>query len=132
MVEYDLNIAETMQSPAGKMRRALTTNGGTAAIGGAKPYPLKTCIVTDNDIDSMGDQQSIVHEGQVVKFCCEPCVRSSKRTRRNFSRSCGSLAAAKQRLCDRGATRASIAGGIFSSEARPSAVAVTNRRSPIL
>ena len=31
--------------------------------GGAKPYPLKTCIVTGNDLNSMGDEQSIVHEG---------------------------------------------------------------------
>ena len=47
--------------------------------GGAKPYPLKTCIVTDNGLNSMGDQQSIVHEGQVVKFCCEPCVGKFKK-----------------------------------------------------
>jgi hypothetical protein len=45
-----------------------------ASGGGAKPYPLKTCIVTDNDLNSMGDEQSIVHQGQVIKFCCEPCV----------------------------------------------------------
>ena len=40
----------------------------------AKPYPLKTCIVSDNDLDSMGEQTSIVHEGRVLKFCCQPCV----------------------------------------------------------
>ena len=51
----------------------------TAAVGGAKAYPLKTCIVTDNDLDSMGDEQSIVHEGRVVKFCCEPCVSKFKK-----------------------------------------------------
>jgi YHS domain-containing protein len=45
--------------------------GGTAST---KSYPLKTCIVTDNALDSMGDEQSIVHNGQTVKFCCEPCV----------------------------------------------------------
>jgi len=50
------------------------STGGTASLGGAKSYPLKTCIVTGNDLNSMGDQQTIVHEGQVVKFCCEPCV----------------------------------------------------------
>ncbi len=53
--------------------------GATATVSGAKPYPLKTCIVTDNDLNSMGDQQSIVHEGQVVKFCCEPCVAKFKK-----------------------------------------------------
>ena len=52
----------------------LTGCATTASVGGAKPYPLKTCIVTDNALNSMGDEQSIVHEGQVVKFCCEPCV----------------------------------------------------------
>ena len=51
----------------------------TASVGGAKPYPLKTCIVTDNDLGSMGDEQSIAHEGQVVKFCCEPCVGKFKK-----------------------------------------------------
>lgn len=46
----------------------------TSSVAGAKPYPLKTCIVTDNALDSMGDQQSIVHNGQTIKFCCAPCV----------------------------------------------------------
>lgn len=55
------------------------TGGGGASLGGAKPYPLNTCIVTGNDLNSMGDQQSIVHEGQVVKFCCEPCVGKFKK-----------------------------------------------------
>lgn len=39
------------------------------------PYPLKTCIVTDNDLKSMGDPVTIVHEGQEVKFCCAPCEK---------------------------------------------------------
>ena len=40
-----------------------------------KPYPLKVCIVTDNDLDSMGDESSFIHEGQTVKFCCPPCEK---------------------------------------------------------
>lgn len=55
------------------------TGGGGTSVGGAKPYPLKTCIVTGNDLDSMGDTQTIVHEGRVVKFCCEPCVAKFKK-----------------------------------------------------
>ena len=39
-----------------------------------KTYPLKTCLVTDNDLDSMGEQTSIVYEGRTLKFCCQPCV----------------------------------------------------------
>ena len=34
---------------------------------------------TDNALDSMGDMQTIVHEGQAVKFCCEPCVAKFKK-----------------------------------------------------
>jgi starvation-inducible outer membrane lipoprotein len=49
-------------------------SGRTNSSRGETPYPLKVCIVTDNDLDSMGDEQTRVYEGQVVKFCCEPCV----------------------------------------------------------
>lgn len=40
-----------------------------------KPYPLTVCIVTDNDLGSMGDEQRMVYEGQEIKFCCKPCER---------------------------------------------------------
>ncbi len=39
-----------------------------------KNYPLKTCIVTDNDLDSMGEQASFVYQGQTIKVCCKPCI----------------------------------------------------------
>jgi hypothetical protein len=45
-----------------------------ATTGAVKPYPLDTCIVTDNALDSMGPPITLVHEGQEVKFCCKPCV----------------------------------------------------------
>lgn len=40
-----------------------------------KPYPLKLCIVTDNDLGSMGDERSFVYNGQEIKICCKPCER---------------------------------------------------------
>lgn len=45
----------------------------TGTTAGAKPYPLKTCVVTDNDLGSMGDEQRLVYQGQEIKFCCKPC-----------------------------------------------------------
>jgi YHS domain-containing protein len=39
-----------------------------------KAYPLKTCIVTENDLDSMGEQASFVYQGQTIKVCCKPCI----------------------------------------------------------
>lgn len=44
------------------------------AAAPAKPYPLKTCIVSDNDLDSMGEQASFVHQGQTIKVCCKACI----------------------------------------------------------
>ena len=40
-----------------------------------KPYPLKTCLVTDNELGSMGKVISRTYEGREVKFCCKPCVK---------------------------------------------------------
>lgn len=51
-----------------------TNSGSTTATTGTKPYPLTTCVVTDNDLGSMGDEQRIVYQGQEIKFCCKPCV----------------------------------------------------------
>ena len=35
-------------------------------------------IVTGNKLGSMGDPITMVHEGQVVKFCCKPCIKKFK------------------------------------------------------
>ena len=51
----------------------------SAAAPKVKPYPLKTCIVTDNALGSMGDEQRIVHNGQEIKFCCKPCIAKFKK-----------------------------------------------------
>ncbi len=50
-----------------------------AADEPVKPYPLKTCIVTDNDLGSMGDEKVIVYEGQEIKFCCAPCEKKFRK-----------------------------------------------------
>ena len=53
---------------------ACASPSGGPTAGGIRPYPLKTCLVTDNDLDSMGERTTIVREGRELKFCCEPCV----------------------------------------------------------
>lgn len=50
-----------------------STGGGSAS--GVKPYPRDTCIVTGNKLGSMGPVITQVHNGQEVKFCCEPCTK---------------------------------------------------------
>ncbi len=44
------------------------------ATAGAKPYKLKTCIVSDEELGSMGDPIVKVVNGQEVKFCCKSCI----------------------------------------------------------
>jgi YHS domain-containing protein len=46
----------------------------SASAAGVKPYPKKTCLVTDNKLGSMGSPVTKVYDGQQVKFCCKPCV----------------------------------------------------------
>lgn len=40
-----------------------------------KPYPLKTCLVTGDDLDDMDDRVSTVYQGQTFEFCCKPCLK---------------------------------------------------------
>lgn len=41
----------------------------------AKPYPLKTCIISGDELGGHGEPVSKVYEGQEVKFCCKPCIK---------------------------------------------------------
>ena len=42
----------------------------------AKPYPLKTCVVSDEPLGGdHGEPYVFVHEGQEVKLCCKPCLK---------------------------------------------------------
>lgn len=46
-----------------------------AAAPKPKRYPLKSCIVTDNGLGSMGKPLSKTYGDQEVRFCCKPCVK---------------------------------------------------------
>lgn len=41
----------------------------------AKPYPLKTCVVSDEKLGEMGTPYVFTHEGREVKLCCKSCVK---------------------------------------------------------
>ena len=45
----------------------------------AKPYPLKTCVVSDEELGSMGDPYAFSHEGQELKLCCKSCLKTFKK-----------------------------------------------------
>jgi len=61
-----------------------THDHGAASTGDAKPYPLKTCIVSDEKLGSMGDPIVDVYNGQQIKFCCKSCVADFKKEPQKF------------------------------------------------
>ncbi len=43
-----------------------------------QPYPLETCIVSDERFDTedmSGAVLSFVHQGQEITICCKPCIK---------------------------------------------------------
>jgi len=69
-------LATTLLAACSTTQPGSTGSPGSAAAstGKVKPYPLKTCIVTDNDLYSMGTPITKVYGNQEIKFCCRPCV----------------------------------------------------------
>ncbi len=53
-------------------------------IAAAKAYPLETCIVGGEKLDSMGEPVTTVYSGQQVKFCCESCIDDFKKEPAKF------------------------------------------------
>lgn len=69
-------LSNTARLLASTLLAVLTTSCATpGAVSTLKPYPLKVCIVSGNDLDSMGDTITEAYKGQQVKFCCKPCVK---------------------------------------------------------
>ena len=79
---------------------ARTTPPSTAAHatvkGPAKPYPLKVCLVTDSDLDSMGDEVTFVYQGQTIKICCKPCEKKFLRAPEKYLAKLAALQPAKK------------------------------------
>ena len=63
---------------------ALLTFGVAAAdqkaAAKAKPYPLKTCVVSGEKFGGdMGDPYVFTYEGREVKLCCKGCLDDFKK-----------------------------------------------------
>ena len=46
-----------------------------AQAAGTKPYPLKVCVVSGNELGSMGKVITKTYGDQEIKFCCKPCIK---------------------------------------------------------
>jgi hypothetical protein len=42
----------------------------------AKPYPLKTCLVTGEALGGMGESYVFTYKGQEIKLCCKGCLKA--------------------------------------------------------
>lgn len=38
-------------------------------------YPLKKCVVSDEDLGEMGKPIKVTHEGTDVYLCCKSCIK---------------------------------------------------------
>ncbi len=51
----------------------------------AKPYPLKTCIVSGEKLDGdMGKPYVFVEQGQEVKLCCKSCLKDFNKDKAKY------------------------------------------------
>lgn len=51
----------------------LATIGCLGVAADVKPYPLNTCIVSDEELEAARKPLSVVYNGQEVKVCCREC-----------------------------------------------------------
>ncbi len=78
-------LATTLRAadaPAGEL--VLPSDHDTAWLAAARStYPLKTCLVSDEELGSMGKPADYIYRqsgqpDQLVRFCCKMCVRKFK------------------------------------------------------
>ena len=52
----------------------------------AKAYPLKTCVVSGEEINDKGDMKpySFVQDGQEVKLCCKSCLKDFNKDKAKY------------------------------------------------
>lgn len=46
-----------------------------ADAGVPATYPLKKCVVSDEDLGTMGKAVKVTHEGTDVYLCCKACTK---------------------------------------------------------
>ena len=47
-------------------------------------YPLKVCVVSGEELGSMGKPVVIDHEGTEIRFCCKSCLPDFKKDPEKF------------------------------------------------
>lgn len=55
--------------------QALAADAKDKETKGLKPYPLETCVVSNEKIGGMGDAFVFAQEGQEIQLCCKSCKK---------------------------------------------------------
>ena len=81
-IDATANAAKAAASQAAKEVENLTDEAIIKAQSAT--YPLKKCVVSGEDLGSMGDAVDYVHEGTLVKLCCDHCLPDVKKDPAKF------------------------------------------------
>ena len=54
------------------------------ADSSAKPYPLKTCVVSGEELGKMGEPFRLTYKGQAIKLCCKGCEKDFNKEPEKF------------------------------------------------
>jgi hypothetical protein len=49
-----------------------------------RPYPLTTCVVSNDELGSMGKPVVFDYEGQEIKLCCKQCKKQFDKAPEKF------------------------------------------------
>ena len=49
-----------------------------------KTYPLKKCVVSDEELGAMGDYIRFAYKGQEMKVCCKPCIKKFQKNPKKY------------------------------------------------
>src|SRR5262245_53793773 len=69
----------TLQKEAAKADPAAPLSDAQVIAQQLPCYPITTCPISNEPLDSMGKPMDLVHEGRLVRFCCKSCVREFKK-----------------------------------------------------
>ncbi|MCP5560170.1 MAG: hypothetical protein H7A55_20670 [Verrucomicrobiaceae bacterium] len=56
-----------------------------ADAGVPTSYPLKKCVVSDEDLGTMGKAVKVTHEGTDVYLCCKSCTKDFHKDAAKFA-----------------------------------------------
>jgi hypothetical protein len=61
--------------PKSQSTATIKTSDQPALDPNATPYPLKTCLVSGEELGKMGEPYRLTYKGQEVKLCCRGCEK---------------------------------------------------------